>query len=150
LLNACSKVCRGVFHHEGIRVRDLSGGPLEGLSQPIFLTIEVAEIIPYRQSKPYENVSFLTHLYVKKQWSLRRISKELGCCKATVRKKLLAAGVNLIESEPNGSQPLIKKIFSLKERGMSYQAIANTLNLWRIPTRSGIGRWHAKTVQDLI
>jgi len=65
-----------------------SGGPLDRLTQPIFQTVEVAEIIPYRRVKAYENVSFLTDLYLKRQWSLRRISGELGCCKYTDREVL--------------------------------------------------------------
>lgn len=44
----------------------MSGGPLEGQLQLFFLTIEVAEIIPYRHAKPYEDMSFLTDLYLKK------------------------------------------------------------------------------------
>ena len=51
-----------------------SGGPLDGQSQPFFLTIGVAKIIPYRYAKAYESVNFLTDLYLKKGWSLRRIS----------------------------------------------------------------------------
>ncbi len=73
------------------------GGPLEGQSQHFFLTIEVAEIIPYRYAKRYEDVSFLTDLSLRKGWSLRRISEELECSKGTVRKKLLEAGIEIKE-----------------------------------------------------
>jgi hypothetical protein len=64
-----------------------NGGPLDRLTQPIFQSVEVAEIIPYRLVKAYENVSFLADLYLKRQWSLRRISSELGCSKGTVEAK---------------------------------------------------------------
>jgi hypothetical protein len=127
----------------------VSGGPLEGQSQPFFLTIEVAEIIPYREVKPYENVSFLTDLYLKRGWSLRRISNELDCSKATVRKKLIEAGVELFDHRKNEHETLRNKIRAMKEEGQSFQGIADKFNLWKIPTRSGEGMWHPKTIREI-
>lgn len=99
------------------------------LSQSFFLTIEVAEIIPYRRVKPYENTSFLTDLYLKRHWSLRRISNELGCCKATVRKNLIEAGIVIKELSRNEQRSLKVKIEEMRQRGMSYQVIAGIVNL---------------------
>lgn len=132
-----------------IRWEKEDGGPLHSLSQPFFLTIEVAEIIPYRQGKAYENVSFLTDLYLKKGWSLRRISNELGCCKATVRKKLIEAGIYLVEQNCVEDKALRKKIQAIRERGLSYHSIADSFNLWKIATRTGDGQWHSKTVREI-
>lgn len=129
--------------------RVLSGGPLDSLSQPFFLTLEVAEIIPYRQAKPYENLSFLTDLYLKRGWSLRRISEELSCSKTTVRKKLTDAGVGIKEVPKNDHMLLGRKVKEMRARGLSYQAISDLLNLWRINTRTGNGKWHAKSVRDI-
>lgn len=67
-------------------------GLSQHLSQPVFLTFELCEKITICHPKLYENVSFLTDLYLKKKWSLRRISSEIGCSKNTVRKKLIEAG----------------------------------------------------------
>jgi hypothetical protein len=114
-----------------------SGGPLEGQSQTFSLTLEVAEIISYRYEKPYEDVSFLINLYLKKGWNLRRISKELHCCQATVRKKLLEAGIELVDQGRDEHVTLKKKILAWRERGLSYEAIANAFNLWKIATRTG-------------
>ncbi len=94
-------------------------------------------------------MSFLTDLYLKRQWSLRRISDDLGCCKATVRKKLIQAGIAIKESSKNEQRSLKVKIEQMRQRGMSYQVIADTLNLWKISTRSSDGKWHAKTVRDI-
>jgi hypothetical protein len=118
-------------------------------SQPFFLTIEVAEIIVYRQAKPYENVSFLTDLYLNRGWSLRRISGELDCSKATVRKKLIEAGIELLEQRHDDYMTLRKKIQAMRERGLSYQAIADAFNHWKVSTRRGEGQWHAKTIREL-
>ena len=127
----------------------MSGGPLEGQSQPFFPTIEVAEIIPYRHAKPYEDMSFLTDLYLRKGWSLRRISEELQCSKGTVRKKLLEAGVELVRQDFNDHLALRKKIKLMRERNLSYQTIAESFNIWKVPTRTKEGVWHPKTVRDL-
>lgn len=126
------------------------GGPLDRLTQPIFLTIEVAEIIPYRQAKAYEDVSFLTDLYQKRGWSLRRISNELDCSKATVRKKLIEAGIEIVKHRRDEHKSLMKKIEEMRSRGLSYQAIADILNLWKVATRTSEGIWHAKTIRELV
>jgi DNA invertase Pin-like site-specific DNA recombinase len=126
-----------------------SGGPLEEQSQQIFPTIEVAEIISYRHAKPYEDVSFLTDLYVKKGWSLRRISSELGCGKTTVRKILQKSGIDLIQDN-RPSSPLKQKANELRNKGKSYQEIADIFNLWKISTSSGKGIWHGKTIRKII
>lgn len=94
-------------------------------------------------------MSFLTELYLKRQWSLRRISNELGCCKAKVRKKLIQAGIAPKEPSRNERRSLKVKIEEMRQRGMSYQVIAETFNLWKISTSSCEGKWHAKTVRDI-
>lgn len=91
----------------------------------------------------------LTDLYLKKGWCLRRISSELGCAKTTVRKKLLEAGVEVKEQVHDDSNALNKKIETMRERGMSYQTIANIFNLWKIATPTGNGQWHSKTVREV-
>ncbi len=127
------------------------GGPLEGQLQHCFLSIEVAEIVPYQYAKRYEDVSFLTDLYLRKGWSLRRISEELECSKSTVRKKLLEAGVEIKEQGVGDDyKALKKKIQAMRERGISYQAIADAFNLWKISTRTGDGQWYAKTIRELV
>ncbi len=119
----------------------MSGGPLEGQLQLFFPTIEVAEIIPYRHAKPYEDMSFLTDLYLKKGSSLGRISKELGGCKATVKKKLVEAG--------DDYTVLNKKIQTMRVRGLTYQQIADLFNLWGVQKRTCAGKWHSKTVREI-
>lgn len=94
-------------------------------------------------------MSFLTDLYLKKGLSLRQISNELGCCKATVRKKLTEVGIEIKNFSKN--EHLLKNtITNMKSKGSSYQAIADSFNLWKIPTRTGEGRWHAKSIRDIL
>ncbi|MDO9182314.1 MAG: hypothetical protein Q7U04_07885, partial [Bacteriovorax sp.] len=107
------------------------------------------EIIMVGHPKLYENTFFLTDLYVKKKWSIRRISNEIGCSKNTVRKKLIEAGFEVMEHSTDEYKGLEKKIKELRLRSLSYQAIADLFNLWKIKTRSGEGQWHSKTIRDL-
>lgn len=109
----------------------------------------MAETIPYRRVKPYRNVIFLTDLYLKRGWSLRRISNELGCCKATVRKKLIEAEIEIKDLSKNEYKSLKNKITEMRNRGLGYLAIANSFNAWKVSTRSNEGVWHAKTVRDI-
>ncbi|MGE3611709.1 MAG: hypothetical protein AB7I27_19115 [Bacteriovoracaceae bacterium] len=66
-----------------------------------------------------------------------------------MRKKLLEAGIELVEQTYSEHLAFKKKIQSMRERGISYQGIADALNLWKVSTRTGDGKWHAKTVRDL-
>lgn len=45
---------------------------------------------------------------------------------------------------------LAMKIKKMKLHGNSYSEIEDRLNAWRVPTRSKEGKWHAKTVRELI
>jgi len=86
---------------------------------------------------------------LKKGWSLRRISDELGCSKTTVRKKIIDAGVELISHRKSEHETLKNKIRAMREEGQSFKAIADKFNLWKIPTRTGDGVWHPKTIRDI-
>lgn len=65
-----------------------------------------------------------------------------------MRKKLLEAGIELIQTK-NTYETLRRKVTELREKGKSYQEIAEVFNLWRIPTRTLVGQWYAKTIRDL-
>jgi len=125
------------------------GGLSKELNELFFLSIEVSEIINFHSPKPWDDVSFLTNLYVKKGYSLRRISRALGCNKSVVRKKLSEAGIEIIQQKADVDKALIRKVEMLRGQGMSYQKIADLFNLWRLKTISGKGGWHGKTVNGL-
>ncbi len=87
---------------------------------------------------------------MKRDWSLRRISKELGCSRGFVRKKLVEANIDNFEYEIEVDSALKSKIERLRNHGHSYQVIADKFNLWEMPTRTGCGKWYGKTVRDLL
>ena len=66
-----------------------------------------------------------------------------------MRKKLFEAGVEIKGQAGDDQMALRKKIQTMRERGSSYQAIADSFNLWKISTRKREGKWHAKTVRDI-
>lgn len=126
------------------------GGLSKHLNELFFLNIEISEIIKFSFPKPWDDVSFLTDLYLKKGWSIRRISRELGCNKSVVRKKLSETGSKTSGFSKKDCRDLTTKVQLLRQRGLSYQKIADLLNLWRVETISGDGKWHAKTVRDCV
>jgi DNA-binding transcriptional MerR regulator len=67
-----------------------------------------------------------------------------------VRKKLIEARIELTHRNYNEHTALKKKVRALREKGLNYQAIADIFNLWKIATRTGDGKWHAKTIRELI
>ena len=66
-----------------------------------------------------------------------------------MRKKLLETGIELIDQNRDEHLALKKKIQAMRERGQSYQLIADAFNLWKVSTRTGDGKWYAKTIRDL-
>lgn len=66
-----------------------------------------------------------------------------------MRKKLIEAGIEIKDTQQDEYGLLKSKIEEMRDRGLSYQAIADAFNLWKVSTRTG-GNWHAKTVRELI
>ena len=61
----------------------------------------------------------------------------------------MEAGIELVDQGRDVHETLKKKILAMRDRGLSYEAIANAFNLWKIATRTGEGQWHAKTIREL-
>lgn len=66
-----------------------------------------------------------------------------------MRKKLFEAGVENFTPKTGENLLLKKKINDLRQRGFTYQKIADVLNFWKVGTRSGEGKWFGKTVREL-
>lgn len=118
---------------------------LKASNTEAFLMDEV--VIKERQK--VDDQDYIRGLYVKKQMSLRKIASKLGCCRDTVKRRLLDIGVK-VNYTSKSYKKLSQRANVLVERGDSFQVIANKFNIWRVPTRSGEGMWHPKTIRDLI
>ena len=64
--------------------------------------------------------------------------------------KLIEAGIDIMKLSEKNEKSLKNKIGEMKRRGLSYQAIADSLNVWKVPTRTGNGKWHAKTTREVL
>jgi hypothetical protein len=67
-----------------------------------------------------------------------------------VRKKLIEVGIEIKELSKHEYKSLKDKITEKRSRGLSYQSIAESFNLWQFSTPSNEGFWQAKTVRDLM
>ena len=126
------------------------GGLSMSLIEPFVHTIEVSEIIKFSHPKPWDNTILLTDLYVKKGYSLRRISRELGCHKSVVRRKLSEAVIEIIQRKVDVDKVLVKKVQGLRAQGLSYQKIAGLFNLWRIRTKTGGGIRYGQNIKGIM
>jgi hypothetical protein len=66
-----------------------------------------------------------------------------------VRKKLSEAGIEIKKKGHDEFKALKRKVETMRERGLSYQSIADSFNLWRVATRTDGGQWHPKTVREI-
>jgi hypothetical protein len=65
----------------------------------------------------------------------------------------LAYGSNVLNRElvtNEKEREVIEKMIALKKTGFSYHKIAAFLNEWLIPTKTQKGKWHAKTVHQIL
>lgn len=44
----------------------------------------------------------------------------------------------------------IRKMRELRDKGFSYRKIAEVLNTMKVPTKTGRGKWHGKTVYQIL
>jgi hypothetical protein len=71
----------------------------------------------------------------------------------SVRKRGVPYGAKYIhrqEIEHKRELDNIKKMKELRARGFSYWKIADIFNTMSIPTKSGKGRWHAKSIHQIL
>ena len=69
------------------------------------------------------------------------------------RKRSLAYGrkiANRIEVEHKREMETVVKMLDLRRQGFSYWKIADILNSMKIPTKTRRGKWHARSVQQIL
>lgn len=120
----------------------------------------------------YKNKSFLHQKYVVEGLSCQEIADNIFSARTTILKYLKEFGIEVRDTGSNqrrkrglafGSKvqsrtivehkkelETLAKIRELRERGLSYWKIADVLNTMKVPTKTRRGRWHAKTVHQLI
>lgn len=69
-----------------------------------------------------------------------------------MRKKLKEVGIKdfqWVKPSQKYEEVLKKKVDALRERGMSYEKIADHFNLWGMKTKSKKGKWFPKTIREI-
>lgn len=119
----------------------------------------------------YKSKSFLQQKYVEERLSITEISKQIFSARSTVVRNLEEFGIP-IRNEDRGRKggaaafgkrrvkgrdiehkreiEIIAKAKALRERGYSYQKIANVLNAMKVPTKTKAAKWYPKTVRGIL
>ena len=117
-------------------------------------------------SQPIHNEELLRKLYLDMDFSSYQISEFSGWSRTSIsdalrdleiskdaRKGPLPKYGEKIEGEKRvphqGEQKVIKQMLSLRNKGLSFAAIATQLNKKKTPTKRG-GNWNKSTIKDII
>lgn len=137
-----------------------------------FPSAEVIMILTICDLPRYKNKSFLYQKYVIEKLSCEEIAKEIFSARTTVLKYLKHFNIPVRDIGSNNKrkrgvsygtkyqrrmelvhkkeQENIKKMRELRDKGFSYWKIADVFNSMKIPTKTGKGRWHAKSIQQIL
>jgi hypothetical protein len=124
------------------------------------------------QDQPFKSKSFLQQKYVQEGLSCGEIANQIFSARTTVLKYLKLHGIPVRESGSNQkrkrglaygkkieSRHVIdharelentKKMRELRDKGFSYWKIAEVFNTLKIPTKTRKGKWHAKTIHQIL
>lgn len=132
----------------------------------------LVNIIEYIVIPKHLDQELLYQKYVVERLSSEEISKQLSTARTTILKHLKFHGIPVRKPGTNinrkrglayGARRLkrkeaqhkrelenIKKMQKLRHKGFSYWKIADVFNSIQIPTKSGRGKWHAKTISQIL
>ena len=129
---------------------------------------------PFVKSYPlYMNKQVLAQKYIEDRLSMKEIAKDLGTARSTISKYLrkhgiplrtayfirkrigfgLAYGKRIVSRREVAHKREVENIArmrNLREKGFSYWKIADAFNALKVPTKTGRGRWHARSVQQIL
>lgn len=143
-------------------------GDSHGWSKKKSPPFEVIKIIELSARRKLKDKAFLQQKYVEEQRSMQDIGKMIGCTGRTVlnylrqneiivrpigarapRNKVVPygyqmRGIKMVKLTKQ--QNILSDIGRWREQGESYRKIAEKLNGMGIQTRSGKGKWHARSI----
>ena len=136
--------------------------------------IEVCKTVNLRRSVDFKSKDILHQKYIIERLSTDEIAKQIGTARSTILKYLKIHGipvrgtgqsirkragyglsygrriVNRQEVANKREQDYIAKLKDLRQQGFSYWKIADIFNTLKVPTKTGRGRWHARSVQQIL
>ena len=129
-------------------------------------------MIEYSVIPKYLDRDFLYQKYAIERLSCEEISKQLSTARTTILKHLKLHGIPVRKPGTNtnrkrglayGARCLkrekvqhkrelenIKKMRELRDKGFSYWRIADVFNSMKVSTKTGRGKWHGKTVHQIL
>ncbi len=161
---------KAFVHHEGFIV--LKVGYQSGPIQLAFPPTQIVMFSSILIDPPFKNKSFLYQKYVVEGLTCDEIAELIFSARTTILKYLKIHGIPVRETGSNQKrkrglgygqkvqcrqienhqreQENIKKMRELRDKGYSYWKIAEVFNTLKIPTKTRKGKWHAKTVQQIL
>lgn len=134
-----------------------------------FQPVESTIIINLRSNTLYKSKAYLHQKYIVEGLSCQEIADNAGCARTSVlkflkefgfetnkpgsnriRKRGLAYGQHSDERSHKRELENIKKMRELRDKGFSYEKIASVFNSMKIPTKTRKGKWHRKTVHQIL
>lgn len=137
---------------------------------PFSSTPYISDIFTFRATPPFKDQDLLHQKYVVERLPPREIAKQIFSSRQSVVKHLKLFGIPLRSEDlrltgrqvfgykqrrqrpeiHQREQAEIKKMQELRNQGLTYQKIAEILNVMGISTKRGKKRWYAKTVRSVI
>jgi hypothetical protein len=121
---------------------------------------------------PFKNKFFLHQKYVVEGFSCGEIAAKIFSARTTILKYLKLHGIPVRENGTNQKRKRglaygtkvqgrqvenhqrerenVNKMRELRDKGYSYWKIAEVFNTLKIPTKTRKGKWHAKTVHQIL
>ncbi len=139
-------------------------------SDQLFHPPKVSKTITFIYQEPYKDALFLRQKYVVERASIKEIAAEIFSSPSTVHKYLRKFDIPLRAVDDKNRNRLafgeawrarrvashkreleaIGKMRKLRGQGFSYWKIADVLNSWAVPTKTRRGKWHARSVQQIL
>ena len=132
----------------------------------------MSNIIQLPVKNEWRNKELLYQKYIVERRSLNELAVEFGVSRQTISKQTKEFGIPVRNSGANverkrglaygekienrkkvvhkREQEVIRQIKELREQGFSYHKIADVLNTLKIPTKMKRGKWHSKSVYQII
>lgn len=117
----------------------------------------------------YKSKAYLHQQYIINNMTCQEIADVVGCARTSVlkflkvhgfetdrpgsnrnRKRGLGYGQHSDERDHKRELENIKKMRELRDKGFSYEKIASVFNSMKIPTKTRKGKWHRKTIQQIL
>ena len=144
----------------------------DSLSERFFLSLQPSVIFDFRTTPFYKDESFLRENYVEKGLNISELAALCFSSRTAVRNSLKKFGIPIKTQDQLLKTPqrlkygemrrmreivanqrelkAIEKMKALRDQGFSYWKIADVLNAMGVKTKTGRGKWQARSVMKTL